>query len=96
MSGLYIDILAKVVTKLSTYIIEHQYIVCFCHVLSTMDLNLFCFKAIEFSNKGHKECTKYSKIMQWMIDFSVLGASLVFFVVKMTSESFRNRASPHL
>jgi len=33
MSGLYIDILAKVVTKLSTYIIEHQYIVCFCHVL---------------------------------------------------------------
>jgi len=35
MPGLYIDILAKVVTKLSTYIIEHQYIVCFCHVLSS-------------------------------------------------------------
>jgi len=34
MPGLYIDILAKVVTKLSTYIIEHQYIVYFCHVLS--------------------------------------------------------------
>jgi len=80
---------------LLSVVYNDKYIILFTNFI-TMDLNLFCFKAIEFSNKGHKECTKYSKIMQWMIDFSVLGASLVFFVVKMTSESFRNRASPHL
>src|SRR5665647_921549 len=34
MSGFYIYILIIVTTKLSTYFIEYQTIVCFCHVLS--------------------------------------------------------------
>jgi len=44
MSGFYIYILIIVTTKLSTYFIEYQTIVCFCHVLRWDDLNNKCGK----------------------------------------------------